>query len=100
MSEITRDDVAYIARLANLALDDEEVRRLAVEMRQILSYVEKLNELDTSDIEPMMHVLPLTNVLRDDHVGQSLNRDTALANAPASDGEYFLVPRILDTESG
>jgi aspartyl-tRNA(Asn)/glutamyl-tRNA(Gln) amidotransferase subunit C len=64
----------------------------------ILAYMEKLNELDTSNVEPMMHALPMTNVFREDEVQPSLDREAALMNAPKTDGEYFLVPRILDTE--
>ncbi len=98
MSAITKADVDYVARLAQLTLDDATKERLVGELGDILSYVNKLNELDTSDVEPMMHVIEMTNVLRDDVVRPSLDRDAALENAPQSDGEYFLVPRILEGE--
>jgi len=98
MAKITRADVEYVAELAQLTLDDATKDRLAEELGGILAYMDKLNELDTSGIEPMLHVLELTNVYREDVVAQSLDRDAALANAPKHDGEYFLVPRILDTE--
>lgn len=98
MAKITTEDVEYVAGLAQLILDDDTKERLVQEMGDILSYMDKLNELDTEDIEPMLHVLELTNVYREDIVGESLPRDVVLANAPAEDGEFFLVPRILDQE--
>ena len=98
MSKITKQDVEYVAGLAQLRLDDATKDRLVQELGEILGYMDKLDELDTSNVEPMMHVLPMTNVYREDAVGKSLDRDTALMNAPKTDGEYFLVPKILDTE--
>lgn len=98
MAEITLKDVEYVAELAQLSLDDATKQRLLKEMGDILAYMTKLNELDTSQVEPMMHVLDIVNVFRDDLVAPSLDRETALSNAPKTDGEYFLVPRILDTE--
>lgn len=98
MAKITIEEVEYVAGLAQLTLDDAAKERLAKEMGDILTYMDTLNELDTSDVEPMMHVLDMTNVYREDVVGQSLDRETALSNAPKTDGEYFLVPRILDAE--
>ena len=98
MAKITLQDVEYVASLAQLSLDDEAKQRLVREMGDVLAYIDKLNELDTDGVEPMMHVLDLNNVFREDVVTGSLDRDTALQNAPKTDGEYFLVPRILDTE--
>lgn len=98
LASISKADVEYVAELAKLTLDDEAKERLVREMGEILSYMDQLNELDTSGIEPMMHVLDITNVFREDVVGESLSNDQALANAPASHDGYFLVPRILDQE--
>lgn len=95
MSAITQADVEYVAGLAQLSLDDATKQRLTKELGDILSYIEKLNELDTSSVEPMMHAMQLTNVFRDDVVEPSLPREEALKNAPNTDGEYFLVPRVL-----
>lgn len=95
MAKITSEDVDYVAGLAQLSLDEEAKACLVKEMGDILAYMDKLNELDTSDVEPMMHVQGMTNVYREDVVGDSLDREAALENAPSSDGEYFLVPRIL-----
>lgn len=98
MAKITLKDVEYVASLAQLTLDDDAKQRLLKEMGEILAYVDKLNELDTDGIEPMMHVLDISNVYREDVVTGSLDREAALRNAPKTDGAYFLVPRILDTE--
>ena len=98
MGKITREDVAYVASLAQLSLTPDVQDRLVKEMGDILQYMDKLNELDTAGIEPTMHAMAMTNVFRDDVVGPSLDRDQALMNAPKTDGEYFLVPKILDTE--
>ena len=98
MAKITTQDVEYVAGLAQLILDDDSKERLVHEMGDILEYMDKLEELDTDDIEPMMHVLDLVNVYREDVVRESLPREVAMQNAPKSDGEYFLVPRILDVE--
>jgi len=96
VAKITQQDVEYVARLAHLAVDDAAKERLAGEMGDILGYMDKLNELNTDDIEPMMHAQEMTNVYRDDEVKPSLTREEALRNAPQTDGEYFLVPRILE----
>ena len=68
------------------------------EMGDILGYIDQLNGLDTEGIEPTMHALSMVNVFREDEVAGSISREEALANAPEADGEYFLVPKILDTE--
>jgi aspartyl-tRNA(Asn)/glutamyl-tRNA(Gln) amidotransferase subunit C len=98
MAKITKDDVEYVAGLAQLDLDDPTKDRLVHELGDILAYMDKLNELDTENVDPMLHVLDLSNVYREDVVTESLDRETALKNAPNTDGEYFLVPKILDTE--
>lgn len=98
MAKISKTDVEYVAELARLTLDEATKERLVGEMDEILSYMDKLNELDTTEVEPMMHVLELTNVYREDEALPSLNREKALENAPKTDGEYFLVPKILDAE--
>lgn len=98
MAKITTDDVEYVAGLAQLILDDDSKERLVHEMGAILNYMDKLGELDTENVEPMLHVLDLVNVYREDVVTESLPRDVAMQNAPKSDGEFFLVPRILDQE--
>lgn len=96
MAQITLDDVDYVAGLAHLTLDEATKERLVGELGSILAYMDKLNALDTTGVEPMMHALDMTNVYREDEVIESLDREAALLNAPKTDGAYFLVPRILE----
>lgn len=96
MSKITRADVAYVAGLAQLRLDEAATDRLAREMGEILDYMDQLNALDTAGVEPMMHAIPMTNVFREDVVAPWLSREEALRNAPSHDEEYFIVPKILE----
>ena len=93
---IERKDVEHVARLARLALTDAEIERMREQLNGILAYIEKLNELDTRDVEPTSHAVPLVNVMRDDEPGSCLRRDEALANAPDRAGGFFRVPRIIE----
>lgn len=99
MANVSIQDVDYVAGLAKLTIPDTDKPALARELAAILSYVEQLDRLDTSAVEPMMHAINLTNVFREDSVRPSLSRADAFANSPSTDGEYFLVPRILDSSS-
>jgi aspartyl-tRNA(Asn)/glutamyl-tRNA(Gln) amidotransferase subunit C len=99
MPEITRDEVAHLARLARLALDDAELDRLAGQLDVILGAVAKIAEVtDAADVPPTSHAVPLLNVTRPDVVTASLDRDKVLAAAPAAEDGRFRVPRILDEE--
>ncbi|MDT7539179.1 MAG: aspartyl-tRNA(Asn)/glutamyl-tRNA(Gln) amidotransferase subunit [Actinomycetota bacterium] len=99
MSEITRGEVAHLARLARLALDDDELDRLASQLDVILGAVAKIGEVgDAEGVQPMTHAVPLENVMRPDVVVASLPRDDVLAGAPAAEDGRFRVPRILDEE--
>ena len=93
---IERKDVEHVARLARLALTDAELEKMREQLNGILSYIEKLNALDTRDVEPTSHAVPMVNVMRDDVPGPCLPRDEALANAPDRAGEFFRVPRIIE----
>lgn len=93
---ITREQVEYVAHLSRLELTDEEKTTFAEQLDSILQYVEKLNELDTERVEPLMHVAEGVNVFRDDAPGESLPRDEALGNAPEQSEGCFKVPRIID----
>ncbi len=94
--KITRGEVKNVARLARLALADEELDRLTGEMDAILGYVEQLNALDTDDIIPMAHAVPLENAFRADEVTASLGTDKALANAPDPSDGCFGVPKVIE----
>ncbi len=96
--KISRDEIFHIAELAYLYVNDKQAEKLAEDLSEIIGYVEKLNELPTDNVEPMMHAVPLENVLRDDTVGESISREDALRCAPLHDGEYFLVPKILEVD--
>ena len=94
--QLTPADVRKVASLARLKVSDAEVASLTIDLTAILGYVDVLNEIDTTGIEPMVHAVELHNVLRADSVAKSLPREEALRNAPRSDGECFLVPAIID----
>jgi aspartyl-tRNA(Asn)/glutamyl-tRNA(Gln) amidotransferase subunit C len=93
---ISPEDVRHVARLARLALSEDELERMRAEMSAILDYMDKLTSLDTKGVEPTSHAVPLRNVLRADEPVPSLPVDDMLANAPDRDGDTFRVPRIIE----
>jgi aspartyl-tRNA(Asn)/glutamyl-tRNA(Gln) amidotransferase subunit C len=96
MAKITIEEVEHVANLARLVFDEEEKKKLAEQLGRILDYIEQLNELDTEDVEPTSHVIPMKNVVRPDVVRPSLTRDDALANAPSDVDGLFEVPKIVE----
>jgi aspartyl-tRNA(Asn)/glutamyl-tRNA(Gln) amidotransferase subunit C len=98
--KIDEAQVRRVALLSRLELSDQEVSQFSTQLSAIFEYIEKLNELDTDNVEPLAHCLPIHNVLRDDVPRPSLSNDEALANAPEREDEYFKVPKILDDNSG
>jgi aspartyl-tRNA(Asn)/glutamyl-tRNA(Gln) amidotransferase subunit C len=97
-ADLTRDEVEHVARLARLALTDDEVERLTVELGAVLGHAADVAALDLDGVPPTAHPLPLRNVLRDDVVAPTLPRDEVLAAAPSTEDGRFRVPRILDVE--
>jgi aspartyl-tRNA(Asn)/glutamyl-tRNA(Gln) amidotransferase subunit C len=95
MSAITRDDVAHLARLARIAMTDDELDRLAGELDVILGAVARVQQVAAADIPPTSHAVPLTNVLRVDELRPSLGAEAAVAAAPEAEGGRFRVPQIL-----
>jgi aspartyl-tRNA(Asn)/glutamyl-tRNA(Gln) amidotransferase subunit C len=95
MSSISREDVAHLARLARLAVTEEELDLFAGQLDVVLNSVARVQEAATDDVPPMSHAVPLTNVLRPDEVTPSLPREAVLAAAPAAEDDRFRVPRIL-----
>ncbi|HEY5164527.1 MAG TPA: Asp-tRNA(Asn)/Glu-tRNA(Gln) amidotransferase subunit GatC [Acidimicrobiia bacterium] len=93
---ITRSDVEHVARLARLALTDDEIARFTTELGHILEHAADLATLDLDGVEPTAHPLPLANVTRQDEIRPPLPRDEVLAEAPAVEDGRFRVPRILD----
>jgi aspartyl-tRNA(Asn)/glutamyl-tRNA(Gln) amidotransferase subunit C len=97
--KITEQEVRYVADLANLRLDDSEIARMAKDLDEILTHIDKLNELDTSNVEPMAQVLfetEETATLREDEERAPLGTDLALANAAVAGSGYFKVPRVIE----
>lgn len=97
--KITEKEVRYVADLANLRLTDSEISRMAHDLDEILTHMDKLNELDTANIEPMAQVLyeaEETATLREDWEKPTIPNAEALANAPLSGGGYFKVPRVIE----
>ena len=94
--KITTEMVDYISELSRLKLPEEEKARMTGELEQIISYMDTLNSLDTSGVEPMSHVFPVKNVLREDVVEPSYDRAALLKNAPVPDEEAFLVPKAVE----
>lgn len=97
---IDESQVRHIAKLARLDLSDDEVRRFAGQLGDILTYVEKLREVDTEGVEPMAHAMPITDVFRSDEPRTGLTQDHALQNAPAREQGFFKVPAVLDQGGG
>ncbi|MBQ6005692.1 MAG: Asp-tRNA(Asn)/Glu-tRNA(Gln) amidotransferase subunit GatC [Selenomonadaceae bacterium] len=94
--KISEQDIKTVASLSRLRIRDEEAEDVLFQLNKILTYVENLQSLDTSNIEPTTYALPMQNVFRDDKVKPSLDRELALSNAPLKDDGYFKVPRVLE----
>jgi aspartyl-tRNA(Asn)/glutamyl-tRNA(Gln) amidotransferase subunit C len=93
--KISKKEVENVARLARLSLTDEELNRMTGQLDNILSYVDKLEELDTTNVVPTTHVISLSNAFREDVIKESLSQEEAVKNGPQHDGEMFQVPRII-----
>ena len=93
--KITEKEVTYVANLARLQLSDYEVAAMAGQLDRILSYVDKLNELDTTGVEPTTHAISINNAFREDETRASLSQAEALANGPMQNGEAFVVPKVI-----
>jgi aspartyl-tRNA(Asn)/glutamyl-tRNA(Gln) amidotransferase subunit C len=99
-TRIDAEQVRKVAKLSRLELTEADVGEFSGQLNAILEYMEKMNELDTSSVEPLAHCLPVSNVFRQDVATESLGTEKALANAPDKDGDFFKVPKILDDGSG
>ncbi|SKA76290.1 Asp-tRNA(Asn)/Glu-tRNA(Gln) amidotransferase subunit GatC [Desulfobaculum bizertense] len=93
--KITPEQVAKVARLARLHLSEDEQAQFSGQLGNILEYMDELGQADTEGIEPLYSPIENMSCLRDDEVRESSNRDDVMANAPESDGKYFIVPRIV-----
>ena len=92
---VTKNDVKKIAELAHLEFTDEEIENYTAEMNKILGYVDKLNELDITDVEPLSHPIENANFFREDVKNESVDRESALKNAPDKSSEHFKVPKVI-----
>ena len=92
---LSREEVLHVAELARLSLRPEEVELFTRQLNEILAYVQKLEELDTTGVAPLAHVIPLVNAFREDVVREGLPLEAALKNAPAREEGSFLVPRVI-----
>ena len=89
-------DVAYVAHLARMILTESETKTFQGQLDHIVGYVEKIGEIDVSNVEPMSHVSVVQNVFRDDVVKEGLDRDVVMANAPVKVDNQFQVPKIVE----
>jgi len=93
---LTPEQVEHVALLARLRLTPDERARFTTQLNSILEHFEQLQQIDTTDVEPMSHAVPMSNVLREDEVKPSLSPDEALRNAPDADRDCFRVPRVIE----
>lgn len=94
--KIQKEEVEYVAHLARLEFQAEETEKFTAQLNDILLYMDKLNEVDTTGVTPMSHAITVTNAFREDTIKESLSRDLSLANAPEARGDCFLVPRVVE----
>jgi aspartyl-tRNA(Asn)/glutamyl-tRNA(Gln) amidotransferase subunit C len=89
-------DIQYVAHLARISLTPDEEKKLAAQLGGILGYIEKLKELDVTQVEPTAHAVPMVNVTRADEIRPSLPHDEAMRNAPKQSNGLFIVPKIVE----
>jgi aspartyl-tRNA(Asn)/glutamyl-tRNA(Gln) amidotransferase subunit C len=94
-SKLSADDVSKVAKLARLSMEGADLNRLAGQLESILAYVNKINSVDLSKVEPLAHALPVHNVLREDLPGPAMPLEKVLQNAPETDGAFFAVPKVI-----
>jgi aspartyl-tRNA(Asn)/glutamyl-tRNA(Gln) amidotransferase subunit C len=94
--KIDQESIKKIAHLARLEFDEKSAEKMSRDMSQILDWVEQLNEVDTTGVEPLTTMSSEVNIMRDDKVGSHLSHEEALKNAPKSDSDYFRVPKVLE----
>jgi aspartyl-tRNA(Asn)/glutamyl-tRNA(Gln) amidotransferase subunit C len=94
---VNKNDVSYIANLAKLNIEKENVEKFTEEFNNIIDYINKLSEVNTENVEPTSHVLEMFNVLREDTVASSLDEEEVFKNAPNKEKGHFKVPRIVES---
>jgi len=93
---ITKETVKYVANLARIELKPQELEKMSGQLKDILGFIDKLGKVDIKNISPTSHILPINNVLRNDHPQESLSADKALENAPHREGNFFVVPKVIE----
>jgi len=94
--KVTAEDVRHIATLSRLTVPESEMEKFTEQFNQIINYADTLQQIDTTDIEPTAHVLPVANVLREDVVLEGVAHEDAMMNAPAVHNDGFKVPRVIE----
>jgi len=94
--KITKEEVRHVAYLARLKFKEEEEQLFTAQLNRILDYMEQLEKVDTSEVEPTFHAVTRTNVFREDSVAPSISQDLTLSNAPDRDRGFFRVPKIIE----
>jgi aspartyl-tRNA(Asn)/glutamyl-tRNA(Gln) amidotransferase subunit C len=93
---ISKETVEYVANLARIHLEPEELEKLSLQLKSILDFIDQLKELKVKEIKPTSHILPINNVLRDDLPKESLLIEKTLSNAPKKEGNFFVVPKVIE----
>jgi len=93
---IDKETVEHVAHLARIELKPEELEKLSRQLHDILGFIDKLSVLDVEQVKPASHILPISNVLREDNPHTCLTPDKALENAPSKSGNFFSVPKIIE----
>lgn len=97
--EVTNEMIDRLAHLSRLTFSDEEKTELKQDLEKMIGFVEKLKEVDTTGAEPLLHISEAVNVLREDEIKQTITKQEALINAPRTDGNYFIVPKVIKRET-
>ena len=97
--EVTSEMIDRLARLAKLKFSEEEKKDLKTDLERMIEFVEQLKEVDTTNVEPLLHITDAVNVLREDEIKQTITKQEVLLNAPLTDGNFFKVPKMIKKEN-
>jgi aspartyl-tRNA(Asn)/glutamyl-tRNA(Gln) amidotransferase subunit C len=93
--KITKEEIAHVAKLARLSLDEDSITLFTKQVGDILAYMDKLNRLNTEGVSPTSHAISIANAFREDEVRPSISNESALSNAPAKEDTMFVVPKVI-----
>jgi len=94
--EIKKETVQHVAHLARIDLEDNELEKMSHQLKDILDFIDKLKSLNVDNTNPTSHILPVNTILRDDTPAESLSIDKTLSNAPQKEGNFFVVPKVIE----